>query len=174
MVSQPKRPILGGGQYDKSAHGGHGKGQKLLHGSAGAGSNINVIATETNATFGIMLNDVPGTNDTFNITFMLDEKMQSWIDLHNWFRAIASPVSTAERNLLNNIQNAQTATKLPAYSDATLTILSNLNNPLLRLNMINMFPISLSDVQFSTQNSADDIMTADASFIFMYHEIVTA
>jgi len=114
------------------------------------------------------------TYNTFNITFLLDEKMQSWIDLHNWFRAIASPVSTAERNRLNNIQNAEKNTKLPAYSDATLTILSNLNNPLLRLNMINMFPISLSDVQFSTQNSADDIMTADASFIFMYHEIVTA
>ena len=33
-----------------------------------------------------------------------------------------------------------------------------------------MFPISLSDIIFDSSQSADDVMTADATFIFDYFE----
>src|SRR5882672_9685434 len=41
MVSQPTHKIIGSGDgtYDKSAHGGHGKGQKSLGDTAGPGRN---------------------------------------------------------------------------------------------------------------------------------------
>lgn len=35
MVAQPKHKIISGGSYDKTAHGGHGKGQKILGPTAG-------------------------------------------------------------------------------------------------------------------------------------------
>ena len=112
--------------------------------------------------------------NTFNITFLLDEKLESWRNLHDWFRSIADPTSFDVRNSLSKQQNPARNTKLQQYSDASLTLLSNLNNPLLRVNFINMFPISISDIQLSTQESADTVLTADASFIFMYHEFVSA
>jgi hypothetical protein len=52
------------------------------------------------------------------------------------------------------------------YSDATLTVLSALNNPILRVEFTNMFPVSLSDIYFDTKQSADDVISADATFVF--------
>lgn len=110
----------------------------------------------------------------FDITFIVDEQAQSWQDLYSWFRAIASPEGFEERNKLLDNQNTSSAkTSLRTYSDATLTVLSNLNNPLLRIQFINLFPISLSDISFDTTQSADNIITARASFRYNYFNFVT-
>ena len=100
--------------------------------------------------------------------FLVDEKLASWQELHSWFRSIASPESYEERKRLTSIQNAYKSQKLTSYSDATLTILSALNNPILRVRFINMFPITLSDVIVDSSQSADDIISADAVFMFDY------
>ena len=112
------------------------------------------------------------TYNPFNITFLVNGDVQSWKDLHDWFRSIASPESFDERNRLSNLQSNRN--NLKSYSDATLTLLSNLNNPILRINFVNMFPITLSDIMLDTKNSADDVITSDASFMFEYFNIESA
>ena len=54
------------------------------------------------------------------------------------------------------------------YSDATLTVLSSLNNPILRVKFTNCFPITLSDIIFDSSQSADDIISADGVFMYDY------
>jgi len=103
----------------------------------------------------------------FNISFLVDEKLQSWQELHSWFRSIASPEGTDERNTLRALQNNGKVLKT-SYSDATLTVLNNLNNPVVRVQFINCFPTSLSDINFDTKQSADDILTTDATFRYDY------
>jgi len=118
----------------------------------------------------------PGNKMMYNqlaLTFTVDEKMQNWQEIHSWFRSLASPEGTDERNRLASQQNPR-ATGPKGYSDATLTVLSALNNPLFRVHYINCFPISLSDIQFDTKQSADDIITADGVFIFDYFNFETA
>lgn len=113
----------------------------------------------------------PGNKITYNplnIHFLVDAKLESWQELHSWFRSIASPESYEERKTLSQMQNQFNIKKNTSYSDATLTILSNLNNPILRVKFINMFPITLSDITFDSAQSADDIISADATFIFDY------
>jgi hypothetical protein len=110
----------------------------------------------------------------FNISFTIDENMISWRNIYDWFRAIASPKSIDERNRLNKLQNNYKSSSLINYSDATLTILSALNNPIARLKFYNMFPVSLSDIDFDVKNSADDIITAQASFRYEYFEFEQA
>lgn len=112
------------------------------------------------------------TYNPFNITFAVNGDASSWSDLHNWFRAIASPESFDERNRLTAM--ATNKRNLQSYSDATLTVLSNLNNPVLRVRFINMFPITLSDILFDTRETADDILIADASFMFEYFNFEAA
>jgi len=109
-----------------------------------------------------------------NINFAIDEALDSWNQLNLWFRSIASPKSFEERNQLASKQNAYKTSKLPSYSDATLTVLSALNNPILRVHFYNVFPITLSDVSFDTKTSADEILTADASFMFEYFDFESA
>lgn len=110
-----------------------------------------------------------------SIHFTIDESLNGWQQLHAWFRSIASPTSFDERNRLTALQNAnKTSKSLESYSDATLTILSALNNPILRVKFYNVFPITLSDVIFDTTQSADDIVTADAVFTFDYFDFEPA
>ena len=106
-----------------------------------------------------------------SIHFTIDESLNGWQQLHAWFRSIASPTSFDERNRLTSLQNAnKTSSSLNSYSDATLTILSALNNPILRVKFYNVFPITLSDILFDTTQSADDIITADCVFTFDYFD----
>jgi hypothetical protein len=106
-------------------------------------------------------------HSNLNINFLLDESLQSWKDIYYWFRSIASPESIEERNRLRRLQTNKDD-RSSYYSDGILTLLSNLNNPIMRIEFFNLFPISLSDIQFDTRQSADDTMTADATFVFEY------
>ena len=114
------------------------------------------------------------TYNPFNIEFLLDESLTGWQELHAWFRSIASPESFDERKRLTSLQNKNNYTKLTSYSDATLTIFSALNNPILRVQFINMFPITLSDIVFDSKLSADDTMTTDGVFMFDYFNFLPA
>ena len=115
----------------------------------------------------------PGNKITYNqlnIDFAVDEKLDSWRQIHDWFRSIAAPESFPERKRLSDIQNQyRPGDQLRNYGDGTLTVLNNLNNPTLRVKFVNAFPISLSDIQFDTKMTADDIVYATATFVFDYH-----
>jgi T4-like virus tail tube protein gp19 len=120
---------------------------------------------------------VAGLNIQYNeleISFLLDEELQTWIQLYNWFLAISSPVGFEQRNMLQAIQNQNKNGQFPSYSDVFLTVLSNLNNPITRVHFYNAFPTSLSDIKFSTKESADDVMTATATFNYEYFEFENA
>lgn len=110
----------------------------------------------------------------FNIKFMIDSNVDSWKNIYEWFMSIASPHGTDERNALTALQNQYKNTSFPQYSDAVLTVLSNLNNPILRVHLVGLFPVSLSDIQFDTTLSADHIMTADATFSVKYFDFLDA
>ena len=118
---------------------------------------------------------IPGSKlsyGEFSIKFIIDEEIQSWNELYKWFLAIASPTSLADRAHYNNLQNSNVA-KPSIFSEATLTIMTALNNPGIRINFHRLFPISLSDINFDTTLSADTIITADASFRYEYFDIVS-
>jgi hypothetical protein len=114
------------------------------------------------------------TYNAFSMDFIIDEPALAWQDLYKWFLAIASPTSIDDRNYYSSLQNAKKYQgNLTSYSNAMLTIMSNLNNPIIRIQFHNMFPISLSDLNFDTKQSADDIMTGNATFMYEYFEFMS-
>lgn len=112
------------------------------------------------------------TYEMFNVKFMIDAKAESWKNIHEWLMSIASPHGTEERNYLTRLQNEFKQTSFPQYSDAILTVLSNLNNPILRVQLVGLFPLSLSGIQFDTTLSSEHIMTADATFSVKYFDFL--
>ena len=117
----------------------------------------------------------PGTKiryNPFNVTFNVNEDISNWKEMHNWFMSIASPIGFQERKDLR--VNLSKRINDPLYSDFTLTILSNLNNPLARVQFVDAFPISLSDINFDTKLSSDSIITASASFNYDYFKFTSA
>ena len=110
--------------------------------------------------------------EDLRINFIVDEEAMSWRNIYEWYLAISSPESFDERNQLQSKQNNYKQNPFPSYSDATLTVLSNLNNPVLRVQFIGVFPISLSGINFDTKLSADTILTSDASFEYEYYKFL--
>ena len=133
----------------------------------------------TQASFNTPFVDIPVMGNKllynpFNIKFLVDEPMDSWKQLYDWFLAISAPSGFDERNYITALQNKSIIDKksLPNYSDITLTVLNALNNPVLRIQFINAFPTSLTDINLDTTLSADTIITADASFSYEYFNII--
>ena len=113
--------------------------------------------------------------DLLNVTFLVDESLKSWLEVHDWIRAMTFPEDFKEyRNLglLSKTSGIRQATGLPPqYSDATLTILSSANNPAYTFKFYDVFPTSLSTFVMSTTDSPDTAITADATFRYSYFDV---
>ena len=112
----------------------------------------------------------PGTKltyDPLDISFTIDEELASWKNLYDWFTTIADPDGFEKRTYTRELQRTE------YLSDATLTVLSALNNPVLRIEFTNVFPLTLSDINFDTKLSADTIITARATFRYQSYKYLT-
>lgn len=121
---------------------------------------------------------VPGEKlvyDLLNITFYVDENLQSWKEVHDWLRAMTFPTNFEEYRNLNNLNKytRSSNTNKPQYSDGILTLLTSANNPNIRIKFFDLFPVSISSFIMSATDSPENIITADATFRYAYYNIET-
>ena len=112
----------------------------------------------------------PGTKlkyDPLDVTFVVNEDLQSWKDMYNWFTSIADPDGFEQRDHSRELQQNK------KFSDATLTVLSALNNPIIRIQYSNVFPLTMGDIKFDTKLSADTIITCTATFRYQSYKYLT-
>jgi hypothetical protein len=109
--------------------------------------------------------------DVFNVTFIVDEQLSGWIEIHDWIRAMTFPEKFEEYLNLQKQSRYVGNPKTPQFSDASLTLLSSSNTPTWRFKLIDCFPTSISAFVMSAQDSPDNIVTADATFRFAYFNI---
>jgi hypothetical protein len=122
---------------------------------------------------------VPGEkiiHDTFNVTFLVDEDLRDWEQMYNWIRGLTFPKDFKEYADMGKMVEQQGLrfgnNKLPpGYTDASLTIFTNKNNANIRIEFKDVFPTTLGSIQFSALDSAENIITCDATFRFSYYEI---
>ena len=129
------------------------------------------------------------TYENLSISFIVDEFLENYISIHNWLIGIGFPSDrqqfTTFRSTTSNTANAggggntdigkvgKTTADRPLYSDATLTILSNKNNPIVEVRYSDMFPVSLSGLDYNSQEADVDYLTATIDFRYKLYEIVT-
>ena len=136
--------------------------------------------------------DIPIMGDklTFgnlDVSFIVDEYLENYITIHNWligigfpknrtqfssFRTDSSNNPTSAKNVSVDAVGIATADR-GLYSDATLTILSNKNNPLVEVRYSDLFPVSLSGLNYSQESTDVTYQTAQISFRYKLYEIVT-
>ena len=125
--------------------------------------------------------------EDLNLTFLVDEYLENYLQLHQWLTAIGFPEKREQfrthRDVTSNTPasggtpsvdtiNSAVADKA-MYSDATLTILSNKNNPIVEVDFKNVFPTSLGGLDFN-QNATDvEYLTCTATFKYQIYEINT-
>ena len=135
---------------------------------------------------------VLGQNLTYgnlNITFIVDEFLENYRELHEWLTGIGFPKDRKQfSEFRSNTANRGTASPTPVadvgkvgksipdasmFSDATLTILSNKNNPILEVRFANMYPVSLGALEFTQQAGDVEYLTVQADFTYQIYEIVS-
>ena len=117
---------------------------------------------------------VPGEKliyDTFDISFIVDEDLTSWKEIHDWIRAMTFPENFDEYKNLGRLAKNISSNKTPQYSDAILQLYTAAYNPSYKIKLYDCFPISLSSIPLSAMDSPDNILTIDASFRFAYYDI---
>ena len=100
------------------------------------------------------------TYNTFDITFLVNENLSAWTTIYNWMVDLSSVESTYTK-------------RKEGRKQAVLTVMSNQNNPKFRLKVLNLYPISLTDLEFDTTLSAEEHISATASFRYDWFEIET-
>ena len=129
------------------------------------------------------------TYEDLNITFIVDENLENYVEMHTWltsigfpndrsqfanFRSATSNVATNTRGESKDIGDVKASTPERAmYSDAVMTILTNKNNPVVECRFADVFPTSLSGLTYSQNQTDVDYLTATVSFKYQIYEIVT-
>ena len=111
--------------------------------------------------------------DVLNVTFLVDEELKAWLEIHDWIRAMTFPESFEEYKRLPQLNNVANSRRdlFPQFSDASLTILSSANNPIYKFKFYDVFPTTLSTFIVSTSDGPDSIITADATFRYAYFDV---
>ena len=138
---------------------------------------------------------LPGDTLTFSdleITFLVDENLENYREIHGWMYGIGFPKSRTQfANLVaankdrfpteGKDSQVTDAGKVkygaqslgPIFSDATLNVLTSKNNANIEVRFSDVFPVSLSGLNFDQQ--ADDVtyLSATVGFKYKLYEFAT-
>jgi hypothetical protein len=132
--------------------------------------------------------------DNFNMTFIVDEKLINYQEMLNWTYNIGFPFSRTQFNAQDRPDNLnrgghkrvrhtttsmtegntnvlKNASDRNLYTDIMLTILTSKNNPVVNVHIYEAFPVSLSSIEYNTQETDTGYATCTVEFAFTWFEL---
>ncbi len=113
--------------------------------------------------------------DDFTFRFLVDEDLENYNEISNWIRGLGFPESLDEIYKLQasnpNLDQPRKG-QLNLYSDGTLTILTSNQNANFKIKFRDLFPYSLSTLQFDATDTDIQYFTAEVSFKYTMFNIV--
>jgi hypothetical protein len=109
---------------------------------------------------------VPGDKPewgSFRLTFKIDEDFANYLEIYNWLLKLGFPEKFEQ---YASISAMAPGTGQNTVSDGTLSILNSSMRPNIEIVFTDMFPTSLSPVEFTTADSTINYVTATAEFKF--------
>ena len=147
------------------------------------GNSVNIpgitLRTTTQTTPGLKDIDLPGEIIDFEdltLRFLVDEDLQNYQEIQNWIRGLGFPESLQEiydlqDQKVGSARDGNTKT-MNIYSDGTLTILDAMQHVNFKVKFQDLFPYSLSTIQFDATLSDTEYFTAEVSFKYLNYSIV--
>jgi len=132
-----------------------------------------ILGVETQANY---LNDIPQpsgkmTFGDLNIKFLVDENLENYMVIHNWITAFGGSGSLAEYGTLITDQNG-TKDPLKGFSDGSLYVLNNNYGSTAIVKFKDLFPISLSSIDFDSTVTDINYFTAQVTFKYTIYDIL--
>ena len=125
--------------------------------------------------------------EDLTITFIVDEFLENYISIHEWVTGTGFPKSRTQfSDFRSATSNSPTDAKSVSvdkvgsatpdkgmYGDATLTILSNKNNPLVEVRFEDVFPTALGGLDYTQVATDVEYLNIQVTFQYKIYEIVT-
>jgi hypothetical protein len=130
------------------------------------------------------------TFDNLTVSFIVDEFLENYLSIHEWMTAIGFPknrkqFSDFKTNISNTPSTARSAASTSTdigdvkaaspnnalFSDATLTILSNKNNPIVNVFFRDLYPVAMTALDYNQQATDVEYITASIDFAYQIYEI---
>lgn len=119
--------------------------------------------------------DIPGNKITYGdltLKFLVDEDMVNYMSIHNWITGLGFPETTEQyKDLIQDQYNTQDPKK--AFSDGTLYILDSNFNTNATVKFKDLFPVSLSSLEFDSTKTDIQYFTAEVTFKYTVYNIKT-
>tara|TARA_B100000900_G_scaffold99827_1_gene82521 strand:- start:162 stop:770 length:609 start_codon:yes stop_codon:yes gene_type:complete len=128
------------------------------------------------------------------VSFIVDEELANYKTIHDWMVGIGFPKSRQQfidfRSSGSNTPQAgaggnKSSGRMPDigdvgkpvadkafFSDATLTILTNKNNPTMEVRFADVFPVSLSGLEYNQNVTDVEYLSATIDFRYKLYEMV--
>jgi hypothetical protein len=121
--------------------------------------------------------DVPGDKITYgdlSLRFLVDENMENYMAIHTWLTGLGFPETTQQYKDLITVSSDITESQDPkkAFSDGSLYILNSNYNTTAIVKFKDLFPVSLSSLEFDATQTDIQYFTADVAFKYTVYNIL--
>ena len=117
--------------------------------------------------------DVPETKLSFGdltIQFLVDENLENYRIVHDWMYGLGFPETAQQFKDLTTDPDGQRDMPLQ-FADGTLRILNSNFNEVAKVKFLDMFPVSLSSLDFDATQTDVNYFTAQASFKYTVYQL---
>lgn len=118
--------------------------------------------------------DVPGEKlnyGDFSLKFLVDENMENYAAIHNWLTGLGFPEVTEQYKSLTTNEDGLRDGK-SAFSDGTLRILGSNYRDVAIIKFLDLFPVSLSSLEFTATDTDINYFTAEVSFKYTVYQLL--
>ena len=120
--------------------------------------------------------DVPGeklTYGDFTLRFLVDENMENYMAIYDWLVGLGFPETTQEFKTLTTDSADQRDLK-EAFCDGTLRILNSNYREIATVKFTDLFPVSLTSLDFDATNTDVQYLTAEVAFKYTIYDLKTS
>jgi len=120
--------------------------------------------------------DIPGERLTYGdltLRFLVDENMENYISVYTWLKGLGFPESTKEFKDLTTDRDGIRDPK-EAFCDGTLRILNSNYREVAQVKFRDLFPTSLTSLDFDATNTDIQYFTAEATFKYTIYNLTAS
>jgi len=120
--------------------------------------------------------DVPGEKlsfGDFTLKFLVDENMENYMSIYNWLVGLGFPETTQQFKDITT-DSADQRDLNEAFCDGTLRILNSNLREIAKVKFKDLFPISLTSLEFDATTTDVQYFTAQATFKYTIYELTSS
>ena len=119
---------------------------------------------------------VPGDKMTFgdlSLRFLVNEDMDNYFEIYKWLKGLTNPKvqATFNKYIATVDEKGRSSQFMKTMSDARLLVLNSNYNSIATINFYNIFPTSLTTLEFDASATDINYFTAEVNFRYTIYEI---